>query len=894
MRISDVIFPRTFWVLILLLTALTPDALRAQNGPSRASQAEQKPAAPAAPGSDSQANDAQPFEKPQPELVPPRLTEFVEAEYPAKAKESGLQATVELEITIKPDGRVSEIRVVTAVGNGFDEAAVEAAKQFVFEPARRDNEPVASRIRYAYVFEIRDIAQKEAPKEEQAPALARIEGKILNSDDDAPIAAVEVLISTKDGSVSHRVLTDDHGVFHLEDLPAGRYTVTLFSKGYNPYSAEEDLASDEITSVVYRLQLSSDPYAFGATARIPPPPREVTRRTISREELTRVAGTRGDPVRTVEILPGVARPPFGSGLLIVRGSSPEDTQALFEGLPISQLYHFGGLTSFVNSRLLESIDFYPGNFSVRYGRKQGGIVEVQAAEPQFDRFHGVADINLVDASLLLSAPIVDDTGVVASIRRSYIDAVFSSIFSSDDFSVTAAPVYWDYQVIGSSRLSSSDKLRVMAYGASDRFKLLFQQPSSSEQEVTGNLDFSNESHRVHATWRRAMSDVVDQDVEIAAGTRDFHIGFGRDFDIKFDLVEIFGRSEWRYRLTRHVRLITGVDILSGPGSYSYVGPPPDSSQTMSSQGPSKSKIIDINGSFTFFDPAVYLESDLDLSPVRVVIGTRLDYFNTIDQFTFDPRLSVRYALTPAITLKAGVGLFSQPPEGQQTAKIIGNPNLKPNRAVHVSTGCEWQPVEILTLGIEGYFKYLFQQVVNTALGEEPRFVNDGIGRIYGLEFLAKVEPKGRFFGYLSYTLSRSERRDRDEGWFLFDFDQPHILTASGTYRLGRGWELGATFRLVSGNPYTPIIDNIYDSTENRHLPIYGERNSARSRLFHRLDVRIEKLWTFTDWKLALYLDVQNSYNASNQEGLIYDYRFRTHQVLTGLPILPVLGLRGEL
>ncbi|MBN1655544.1 MAG: TonB-dependent receptor [Deltaproteobacteria bacterium] len=830
----------------------------------------------------------------QPEITPPRLLEFVEATYPKSAREAGLEAKVELEITIGPDGLVSDVKVISPAGNGFDEEALEAAKRFRFEPAKRGDTPVASRIRYGYIFEMREVAPLQTEQEAQAPSLGSMEGKVIDRDDEEPIEKVEVIISLNDGSVSRRTLTDNQGNFRFEQLPEGRYQVTAIVQQYSAFSAEEQIRSDEVTSVIYRLELATDPYAFSATARIPPPPREVTRRTINRQQLTRIAGTKGDPIRTVEVLPGVARPPFGSGLLIVRGSRPGDTQPLFEGLPVSLLYHFGGLTSFVNSRLLDSIDFYPGNFSVRYGRKQGGIVEVQAAEPEFERFHGVADINLVDASLFLEVPIVKDTGVVAAIRRSYIDFVFESLFSDDTFSVMAAPVYWDYQVMASSRVSSRDKLRLMAFGASDRFEILFEQPSGEQQEVTGGVDFSNLSHRVHATWNRRASASLDQDIELAAGTREFHFGFGREIDVLFKLVEIYGRAEWRYRLSRRVTVIGGLDLLSGPGEYSFYGPRPDRNQSGGPDGPLGNNTLELSDDFLYFYPAVYLESNLDLSPVRLVLGTRVDYFNNLQEFAFDPRLSAHYSLTPEVTLKAGVGLFTQPPEGQETVEEIGNPNLKPNRALHLSAGCEYQVVEEVSLGLEGYFKYLFEQVVPTAFGQEPYLVNDGIGRVYGVELAAKVEPSGRFFGYLSYTLSRSERRERDDSWAVFDFDQPHILTASGTYRLGRGWEAGLTFRLVSGNPYTPIVGSSYYSNEDRYIPIWGDQNSKRSRLFHRLDLRVEKLWTFDGWKLAVYLDVQNAYNAANQEGLIYDYRFRKSQVLTGLPILPVLGVRGEI
>ena len=202
--------------------------------------------------------------------------------------------------------------------------------------------------------------------------------------------------------------------------------------------------------------------------------------------------------------------------------------------------------------------------------------------------------------------------------------------------------------------------------------------------------------------------------------------------------------------------------------------------------------------------------------------------------------------------------------------------------------------ESFFLGIDGFYKHLYDRVIGTPLGRPPFFVNDGEGRVYGVEVSARIEPTGRFFGYLSYTLSRSERKDLTGQWRLFDFDQPHILTISGVYRLGSGWEAGGTFRLVSGNPQTPVIGASFNSAAAQASPIYGAVNSARAPTFHRLDLRIEKLWDFESWKFAIYLDVQNVYNATNAEGTVYDYEFRETSQVRGLPILPNLGLRGEM
>ena len=173
----------------------------------------------------------------------------------------------------------------------------------------------------------------------------------------------------------------------------------------------------------------------------------------------------------------------------------------------------------------------------------------------------------------------------------------------------------------------------------------------------------------------------------------------------------------------------------------------------------------------------------------------------------------------------------------------------------------------------------------------------GIGRIYGAEFSVNIRPTtGRhYFGYLSYTLSRSERQDGPlEPWRLFDFDQTHILTAAFVYNFPRNWEIGGTFRVVSGNPYTPVIGSIYEALNDVYIPIDGRVNSLRNPLFHQLDIRVQKKWIFEGWRLAVFLDIRNTYNQQNQEGIIYNYDFSQQTPLLGLPIIPSLGIRGEL
>jgi TonB family protein len=838
-------------------------------------------------------------EQPKPPvIVPPKVKQFAEPTFPPDALAQGLSGRVEVELVVGVDGHTSDLKIKTPAGHGFDEAALEAAARLVFEPATRDGTPIPARIVFPYVFEYK-APEPAVPAEPPPPPPAQFRGRVLETGAaDAPIIGVEIILSNGDPAQTRRQVTTSDGAFDFGELEGGQYHVTLSKPEWTTQEADETLTPGEETKVVYRLVPELDKEAFHATARVPPPPREVTRRSIPKEELTRIPGTRGDALRTVELLPGVARPPYGSGVIIVRGSSPQDTQVLLEGIPVALLYHFGGLTSFINSRLLESVDFYPGNFSVRYGRRRGGIVEAKLADPDKDHLHGVLDLNLIDGSVLAEGPITDKWQFAGAARRSWLDLTLSTALKSTDVTTIAAPVYYDYQALTTYRPSDKDKLRLLVYGSSDQFKLLFQNPSDDDPAVSGNFKLATTFHRVHGTWSRKVSDRVDHDLEIAAGVYNYAFGAGDAFDFSLKGSEYYLRSEWRMRVTDKVRLIAGLDGAVLPGEVVYGGPPLQQQEgsPMGGGGTAASNQSKINTSdkFTVFEPAAYLESDLDLHPVRIVLGSRVDYYNETKSVSFDPRVAVIYSLTDNTKLKGGFGFFSQPPQFQESSPAFGNPHLKPTHTIHTDVGIDQTIAPGVQVGVEGFYKYLYDRVIGTDYGLPPTFINGGRGRIWGLEVSAKVNPTGRFFGYLSYTLSRSEREDHNEGYKLFDYDQPHILTLSGVYRLGRGWEAGLTFRLVAGNPTTPIVGALFNKDTGLYSPVYGAVNSIRNPYFHRLDLRVEKLWTFSHWKFAAYVDVQNVYNATNAEGIAYDFEYRQMMNVRGIPILPNLGVRGEL
>jgi hypothetical protein len=133
---------------------------------------------------------------------------------------------------------------------------------------------------------------------------------------------------------------------------------------------------------------------------------------------------------------------------------------------------------------------------------------------------------------------------------------------------------------------------------------------------------------------------------------------------------------------------------------------------------------------------------------------------------------------------------------------------------------------------------------------------------------------------------------------LSPYDQTHNLTAVGRWELPWNMSFGFRFQLVTGNPTTPLQQgqSYYDADSDRYQVRPGSVAAGSGRLptFHRLDLRFDKHWQFARWQLTAYLELVNAYNRRPVESFGYDYRYRTRTELKGLPILPLLGLKGEL
>jgi TonB family protein len=904
----------------VLVTASCIGILSFAPGAPRAWAQEQAPPSPAPqppPGAEAPAPqpppgaEAPPPPAPEPappaDFVPPELAEFVPATYPAEAQAKGLEAVVTLEILVDETGATKEVKVVGAAGQGFDEAAVAAAQKFKWRPAKAKGKPVKVRITYAYQFTLDDApSPSDGPAEPPPKAgTGRIEGGVFEKGTRVPLigAGVAAVASGGEsaGETAAETTTDERGRFSLDRLGPGRYQIVVRAADHKPRRFDETVGESEVVEVRYLVE-AKDYNPYQSTISAAPDREELERRVIPVEEATKIPGTRGDALRAVESFPGVSRPPLGSGLLVVRGSNPEDTTSYVAGHWVPLIYHFGGITSVINSDLLERIDYVPGNFSSRYGRAVGGVVSVEVRAPRRDRWSGYVDMDIIDAGFLIEGPVGKGSLALAA-RRSYVDAIFAAVVPDDSgLDFTQAPVYYDFQAMWDTPLAGG-RLRMIGFGVDNQLRFAFGDPAEIDPAFRGGASNHTLFHRVHATWKRPLGETTTLTLSAATGygALDFELGPSLNFSADFFFNSY--RAEVSQALGSHVRLIAGTDALLYPFHIEVRGPRPLAEGQVPAP-PSAQQQFFADETSVEWTPSAFALAEI--SPgygLTIVPGARAEYYLVADAFSFDPRLSVRWQ-EGENTVRFGVGRYSQNPQLYETQAQFGNPDVNPERAIHVSLGYDRQLTRAVRVESTLYYKKLSDLIVrDDTLVMQPdgslapvAYTNAGIGRIYGAELLLRHDTTKNFFGWVSYTLSRSERRDhpdQDLDWRPFQFDQTHIVTVVGSLKLPWRVEAGLRFRYVTGNPDTPIVGSIYDADADVYLPIPGESGSTRIAPYHQLDVRIDRRWVFDRWMLTAYLDVQNAYNRQNPEGTFYSYDYRESSSVTGLPIIPSIGAKGE-
>ena len=748
-------------------------------------------------------------------------------------------------------GEVDRIELVTTDAGAFGEAVMRAATFFTFTPASQNGKAIASGIIFRQTFLPRPKITLRATGE--------LAGNLWEKGTHRPVASALVHATGPDLDIKTK--TDALGAFRLT-LPAGVVHLEATRVGYKDFVVSENIRADQALQVRYLIE--RDFYNAYETIVVARANRtEVARTSLQGAEINEVPGTFGDPFRAVMALPGV-QPIFSLlGNPIVRGTSPGSTGFLLDSVPIPSLFHLLFGPSVIHPEFIDRVDFYPGMFPANYGGYVGGLIDgitrrATVADKKID-----ADVNLTQAGLFLRGPLSDTvTGTLAG-RYGYPGLLLGAF--SAPFDLT----YWDYQGRLDGPLANG-RWKVFAFGALDHYT---SNPGGTNTQTS---EYGTQFHRLELGW--SQETPAFNHSYLLVGGVDETLAGGTLSDLR--AYNLFPRIRWDVALGQAARLQLGVDIaLQWYEGFTNVTADPVWSH------------LDTLGGFVAVPWTIVDDFLLTLS-------ARTDYYTngTVTQQSFDPRLNWRWRVHKGehgdFWLKGGIGRYHQPPRWVVPLPGLDNLGLSEGLlASYQSTvGAEVPIAPAISLDVQAYFNYMDRIIFDLAVNYDPLAppqsslptTNTGtaipdiignlsgptIGRSYGIEFLLRHRDEGDAFGWISYTLSRSERLNGGV-WDLYDFDRTHSLQLVGGWRMPRNWQFGARAQYSTGRPTDTGTPS----------------DVTRSPAFYRFDIRIDKHVVYNSWLLDFYIDIINI-------AFTPEYLDQTTQSLRY--VLPTFGLRAIL
>ncbi len=709
--------------------------------------------------------------------------------------------------------------------------------------------------------EPRSDAETTAPPPEKAHSPARLRGRVFDFGSRDAVAGARII--PKDGSAA--AVTDESGAFSL-DLVAGTHEIVIRAAGYEDLSTRVTLAKDQVLEFEYRLE----PTVAGKGYRTVVRQRAeiaLSSTTLREAEMREVPGTRGDPLRVVSSLPGVAQLAGFLPYVVVRGAAPGNTGYYMDGSRVPILFHVALGPSVIHPYFIDSVDFYPGGAPVRLGRYISGMIEARTRPARRDRVRGDVDLRLTDAGGLLEIPFnraylpgctsrrklkckrgPGKGSLTLAGRYSYTGALLSLVQSA------ARIKFWDYQARLDHAVGPNADITMFAFGSYDevgdkqlkdpfvrfvfhridtRIRQRLRNDGSATYAVVLGVDQTGITRFKTNEWRVAPR----LDVRLPINER---VAIGLGIDQEFQI----------FRLAQNLRDLEGVKVE-------------DISLLLSD------RFVSATGA--------YFELLLRRGAVEVRPGVRMDIYAQVgsspytpnaDSLTHaigvDPRVTFREQVRPRWVLKQALGLYHQPPS--VPIPIPGIESFGFERGLQqnaqASFGYEFQLIpDRLQLQQEAYVGYL-SNLQDYDLGESAQeqpveeledIITKVSGWAYGLETLVKLDPELRVFGWAAYTLSRSTRDFRVGGHAPSNWDQRHIVNVVLGYRVSNKWNFGGRVHYHTGRPWTAPVD---DQTMLEALA--SNRNNARLPAFFQLDLRIERNWRFRNWQLDLFLDIANA------------------------------------
>jgi hypothetical protein len=705
------------------------------------------------------------------------------------------------------------------------------------------------------------------------------------------------------GRTTLAVASNEYGFYSLS-LPAGTYTIVTSYTGYTPLTASvelktnikkdwelstgQDLAEVIVASTKRDENLSSS--AMGTE----------TLNIKAIEKLPVLFGER-DVLKTIQLLPGIKSSGEGSSGFSVRGGANDQNLILLDEAPVYNASHLLGFFSTFNSDALKDASIIKGNSPAQYGGRLSSVMDIKMKDGNNQAYNVTGGIGVISSRLSVEGPIQKNrSSFIVSGRRTYADLFLKLTEDYKDSKL----YFYDLNAKANYQLNENNRLYISGYFGRD--VLGFGNTFGTDWgNTTATLRWNSIINSKLFSNTSLIYSNYNYDISLRSGETDFGVNSKiQDWNLKQDFSY--------YASAKH-------SLRMGLQSIFHTLKPSTFTGTVSATFERQQR--------KSWENAVYLSDDFKVNEqLTVNYGARLSMFTVLGGGTYsiyengmpvsqialnkgtfgktyanlEPRLTANYRTSTSSSVKAGYArnvqylhLLSNSTSGNPTDQWIASSyTIKPEVADQFSIGYSRNlNNNNYEINAEAYYKSMRNQIdfkngaeIFSAADVESELLF-GKGQAYGLEFIVK-KKSGRFTGWISYTLSKTERKINginDNRWYNARQDKTHDISVVGTYELNKKWTLSGLFVYSTGNAVT--YPTAKYEIDGQTIFQYSDRNADRLPAYHRMDLsatyephqkkRFQGSWTFGVYNIY---GRENPYSISFEDNPDFPSRTRALQI----------------
>jgi len=684
-----------------------------------------------------------------------------------------------------------------------------------------------------------------------------VSGTIRDAASGETLIGASVLLAEQPRSA---VLSNSYG-FYSVNAAAGHYTLVVSFTGYKSDTVAVDLGKD----ITLNIQLSSAGAQLQEVVvtgnrnnnNVSKPLMGVQKLSVTEIRDIPVIFGEKDILKTIQLLPGVQSAGDGNSGFYVRGGAIDQNLILLDGATVYDPSHLLGFFSVFNSDAIKDVTLYKGAIPAEYGGRLSSVLDVKMNDGNSKDYSASGGIGLIDSRLTVEGPIKKDDGsFIISARRTYADLFLK--LSKDTNTNRNSLYFYDLNVKANYKLGEKDHLYLSGYFGQDHLG------------ISNSFDLTYGNSTGTLRWNHILNSKLFSNTSLMYSKYKYTIGINsgnNDIGINSYIEDLHFKEDLEYYISSGNKLNFGVDVIDhtiSPGvitasessnfnslhiqdrhaleSALYINHDVTLSDNFNMSYGLRASLFTVLGPGTFY---TYDSSGQTIDSTTYASGrTVINYFN------LEPRFSASYKLTDNSSIKASYArttqnlhLLSNSTSSNPTDVWVPNTNnVKPEIGDQVSLGYYRNLKEnAYELSAEIYYRYMQNQIdyrngaqliANTNVESQLIY---GHGRAYGLELYARKKV-GRLTGWISYTLSRTERQFpgvNNDTWYPAIQDRTHDLSVVGIYKLNKKWTLSSDFVYYTGNAITWPSGKY--AVEGQIAFLYTNRNGYRMPPYNRLD-----------------------------------------------------------